>query len=262
MATLTAAEIKTILESPVSPGYPANQGEEINAALMQNEERRKYPSIDVQNITGQEDLKDFPTKTTGQTFLVHLFYRYRSFGEQHEPDIKQYEDAIFNTIDQAGDFAVPGVKVTVSQSWKRDSETFPVHRSHSILTVTAENIEATDGSGIPGDKIEITIGGIGPLTVISLATDEKSINKQLDLKDDAERIFTKISNTDLLVVEVELTKSTEITMAGLVHAGDDISVVLVKDGSTQNLTANLSNSIASASRDVVQTTLVSMDIKN
>ena len=192
MATLTAAEIKTILESPVSP-YP-DEGVEINAALMQNEERRKYPSIDVQNITGQEDLKDFPTKTIGQTFLVHLFYRYRSFGEQEEPSIKEFEDVIFNTIDQAADFAVPGVKVTVAQSWRRESETFPVHRSHSILTVTAENIEATDSSGIPGDKIDITIDGIGPLTVISLTTDEQSITKELDLTDTAERIFTKISN--------------------------------------------------------------------
>ena len=261
MATLTAAQIKTILESPVSPGYP-DQGQEINAALMQNEERRKYPSIDVQNITGQEDLKDFPTKTTTQTFLVHLFYRYRSFGEQHEPDIKQYEDAIFNTIDQAADFLVPGVKVTVSQSWKRDSETFPVHRSHSILTVTAENIEATDGAGIPGDKITITFPTIGTLTVISLATDERSVSKQLDLQDDAERIFTKISNTDLLVVEVELTTTTEPQLETQVHATDDISVTLTKNGINQVLNVNLTNMIASATRDVVQTTLVTMDVKN
>lgn len=260
MAILTAAQIAAILESPVS-AYP-DEGVEINAALMQNEERRKYPSIDVQNVTGQEDLKDFPTKTTNQTFLVHLFYRYRSFGEQEEPTIKEFEDIIFNTIDQAADFDVPGVKVTVSQSWRRDSETFPVHRSHSILRVTTENIEATDSSGIPGDKITITFPTIGTLTVISLATDDKSIRKQLDLTDEAERIFTKISNTDLLVVEVELTTTTEPQLETQVHAGDDISITLTKNGVAQVLNVNLTNMIASASRDVVQTTLVTMDVKN
>jgi len=257
MATLTAAQIKTILLTGVYPEVV-----EINAALMQNEERRKYPSIDVQNVTGEENIKDFPSKTVGQTFLVHLFYRYRSFGEQHEPDIKSIEDVIFDTLDAAAELAVPGIKISVSQSWQRNSETFPVHRDHSILTITSEELEATDGSGIPGDKITITFPVIGELVVISLATDERSINKQMDLKEDAERIFTKISNTDLLVVEVELTPTTEPQLETQVHAGDDISVTLTKNSVAQVLNVNLSAMVASATREVVQTTLVTMDVKN
>jgi len=257
MATLTAAQIKTIL---LTGTYPEEV--EINAALMQNEERRKYPSIDVQNITGEETLKDFPSKTVGQTFLVHLFYRYRSFGEQHEPDIKSIEDVIFDTLDAASELAVPGVKISVTQGWRRNSETFPVHRDHSILTVSSEELEATDGSGIPGDKITITFPTIGTLTLISLATDERSINKQLDLADDAERIFTKISNTDLLIVEVELTTTTEPQLETQVHDGDDISVTLTKNGIAQVLTVHLTSMVASATRSEVQSTLVTMDVKN
>jgi len=259
MAPLTAEQIKAILETAT---FPITEGVEINAALMQNEERRKYPSIDVQNITGQENLKDFPTKSIGQTFLVHLFYRYRSFGEQHEPDIKTLEDTIFDTLDSASEFAVPGQKVTVTQGWRRDSETFPVHRSHSILTVTTEEIAATDGSGIPGDKITITFPTIGTLVVIALATDDKSINKQLDLTDDADRIFTKISNTDLLVTEVELGNTDEDTMEALVHAGEDISITLTKDSVAKALTVNLTSSISSATREIVQTSIITMDVKN
>ena len=259
MALLTAAQIAAILDAA---SYPTSEGIEVNAALMQNEERRKYPSIDVQNITGEETRKDFPTKGITQTFLVHLFYRYRSFGQQHEPDIKTLEDIIFDTLDQDSAFDVPGVKVSVAQSWNRDSETFPVHRSHSILRVTTEEIAATDGSGIPGDKITIEFPTIGTLTVISLATDDKSISKQLDLTDSAERIFTKISNTDLLIVEVELTTTTEPQLETQVHAGDDITVTLTKSGIAQALTVNLTNMIASATREVVQTTLVTMDVKN
>ncbi|MBK5115263.1 MAG: hypothetical protein JJE41_16680, partial [Candidatus Heimdallarchaeota archaeon] len=122
MANLTAAQIAAILDAVV---YPVNEGVEVNASLMQNEERRKYPSIDVQNVTGEEHIKGYPTKTTGQTFLVHLFYRYRSFGEQEEPGIKVLEDIIFDTIDANANFSTD-IKISVSQSWDRKSETFPV----------------------------------------------------------------------------------------------------------------------------------------
>lgn len=260
MATLTAAQIKTILQGAV---YPDAEGIEINAALMQNDERRKYPSIDVQNVTGEETLKDFPTKSVGQTFLVHLFYRYRSFGEQHEPDIKVLEDIIFDTLDAAAEFAVPGQKITVSQSWRRESETFPTRRSHSILTVTSEEIEATDGSGIPGDTIDITFPA--PLsetfTVISL-TDERNLIKQQDLTDDSLEIFTKIHAAGLVVAEIELTVAQETDLQTLLDAGDDISITLTKNGTPRVLTVNLTSMVSSADRSTVQTTLVTMDVKD
>ena len=161
MVNLTAAQIKTILEGATYP-----ETVQINAALMQNDERRKYPSIDVQNVTGDEQIKDVPTTTLSQTFLVHLFYRYRSFGEQEEPAIKSIEDVIFTTIDQNANFSTD-VKITITQGWRRDSETFPVRRSHSVLTVTAEDISSTDGSGIVGDEVTITFPGIpGAIDVI------------------------------------------------------------------------------------------------
>lgn len=256
MANLTAAQIQSILDAAVYP-----EDVEVNGALMQNDERRKYPSIDVQNITGDEQLKDFPTTTLGQTFLVHLFYRYRSFGEQEEPSIKAIEDVIFATIDANANFSTD-VKVTITQGWRRDSETFPVRRSHSVLTVTAEDISSTSGVGIPGDTITITFPTVGTLKVISLATDERSINKQLDLTDAAARIFTKISNSDLLIAEVELSTTTEPQLETQVHDADDISVTLTKNGVAQVLTVNLTSMVASATRSVVQTTLVTMDVKN
>lgn len=261
MATSTAATIAGILKA--NAALIAKEGVEINAALMQNEERRKYPSIDVQNVTGEETLKGYPSKTVGQTFLVHLFYRYRSFGEQHEPNIKEFEDLIFDTLDDDALFDVPGEKLSVTQSWRRESETFPVHRSHSILTVTTEKVESTDGSGVPGDTITIKIPTGGTeLTVISLVTDEKSLNKQMDLTESADRIFTKISNTDLLVIEVQLSKTQEDTIAALVHAGKDTTATLGKNGTPIALNVNLTSMVSSATRSTVQTTLITMDVKN
>lgn len=261
MGTVTAAEIKTILDTISFPTDDPNVS--VNAALLQNDERRKYPSIDVQNITGDETIKDFPTKNIGQTFLIHLFYRYRSFGEQEEPKIKALEELIFNKIDSdTTEFDVPDQKISITQSWRRESETFPVRRSHSILTITTQEIAATDGTGIPGDTMTIEFPTIGELVVISLSTDERSINKQLDLKDDAERIFTKISNSDLLIVEVELTTTTEPQLETQVHDGNDISVTLTKNGVAKVLSANLTSMVGSATRKEVQTTLVTMDVKN
>ncbi len=265
MATLTAKDIADILDPNVVTTYPEQV--EVNAALLQNDERRKYPSIDVQNITGDENLKDFPTKSVGQTFLVHLFYRYRTFGESHEPTIKEFEDQIFDALDQNTAFNVPDTKVSVSQSWRRESETFPVRRSHSILTVTTVETEATDDIGIPGDTIQITFSGIsGAFEVISLAADERNVLKQLDLADTSEEIFTKIYSAGILAVEIEVTNigipDTETQLENLVEAGNDITVVLIKQGLQKIIDVNLTSMVSSAERTTVQSTLVTMDVKN
>ena len=258
MATLTAAQIKTILETAV---YPANEGVEINAALMQNEERRKYPSIDVQNVTGEEHIKGYPTKTTGQTFLVHLFYRYRSFGEQEEPGIKVLEDIIFDTIDANANFSTD-LKITVSQSWDRKSETFPVHRSHSILTVSADEIASTDGAGLPGDEMSITFPApLDDFKIISLTQDGRDLLKDLDRVDDGEEIYTKIHIGGLLIVELQLSYDQETQMLALWEAGKDFNVTLTKSGNDRVLLVNPISFVNSATREAVQTTLVSMDVK-
>ncbi len=256
MANLTAAQIKSILETAVYP-----EEVEINAALMQNDERRKYPSIDVQNVTGEETVKGFPTKITGQRFLIHLFYRYRSFGEQHEPDIKALEDVIFDTIDANANFSID-TKITITQSWNRQSETFPVRRSHSILTVQTDDLESTTGEGIPGDEIEITFPNpLGSFKVINLTTDDRTNLKDTDRPDDGERIFTKINFQGLVVVELEFSVADESDLDDLIEAGDDISVTLTKAGTAIPLTVNLTSRVSSATRETVQTTLVTMDVK-
>lgn len=258
MANLTAAQIAAILDAVV---YPPEEGVEVNAALMQNEERRKYPSIDVQNVTGDEKLKDFPASTLGQTFLIHLFYRYRSFGQQEEPNIKVLEDLIFDAIDNNANFTTD-VKVTVTQSWDRQSETFPVHRSHSILTVTAEEVSSTEGSGIPGNDIDITFPNpTGTFKVINLTSDDRTLQKSLDRLQDGDEVFTKIHYDGLLIVEIEMSVADEANLDALFTAGDDFSITLTKGGTPIVLTANPISRVSSASRDTVQTTLVSMDIK-
>lgn len=196
MSNLTAAQIKAILETAA---YPENV--EINAALMQNEERRKYPSIDVQNITGTENTRGFPTSTTGQTFLIHLFYRYRSFGEQEEPKIKALEDVIFQTIFDNVNFSTE-VKLTVTQAWQRDSETFPVSRSHSVLTVFFDEIEFID------NLYSVIVPGEGTVGLISKPVDN-DIDTVEDILDDTLILRTEgiIKSKRIIILEFESTTS-------------------------------------------------------
>ena len=122
IATLTAVEIKAILETATYP-----EQIRISAALLQNDNRQKYPSIDIQNITGDEKIKNFQTTTLSQTFLVHLFYSYRSFVEAHESYIKALEDIVCETMD-ANCSSSAEVDLSVSASWDRRSGTFPTRR--------------------------------------------------------------------------------------------------------------------------------------
>ena len=257
MVNLTAAQIKVILEGAVYP-----EEVEINGALMQNDERRKYPSIDVQNVTGDEQIKDYPSTTLGQTFLVHLFYRYRSFGEQHEPDIKALEDVIFSTIDSNANFSTD-VKISITQGWRRDSETFPVRRSHSVLTVTAEELSATQPStgATPGDQINITIPSVGTFKVISIPVDQYGLVKQFDLVDTDEQIFTKIHEVGLLSVELALTPAQEVTLKDQVIIGDDVTITLDLNGTDRTMIVNYLDTSASSTREVVRTTILTMDVK-
>jgi len=255
--TLSSAQIKTIL---LTGSYPEEI--EINAALMENDERRKYPSIDIQNITGDEQIKDFPSTTLGQTFLVHLFYRYRSFGEQHEPDIKAIEDVIFSTIDSNANFSTD-VKISITQGWRRGSDTFPVRRSHSILTVTAEELSATAPAtgATPGDQINITLPVVGTFKVIAIPVDQLGLVKQFDLQDADEQIFTKIHEVGLLSVELSLTPAQEVTLKDEVVKGDDVTITLDLNGTNRSMIVNYLDSAASSTREVIRTTLLTMDVK-
>jgi hypothetical protein len=258
LVNLTAKEIADILDPNV---VTYTEFVEVNAALMQNEERRKYPSIDVQNITGDEQIKDFPTTTLGQTFLVHLFYRYRSFGQEEEPKIKEIEDTIFNTLDDNSNFSTD-VKVSITQGWRRTSETFPLKRSHSILTVTTEEISSTDPAteATPGDQIEFLIANFGQFKVISIPSDEIGILKELNLQDTSTQTYTRIRILGSLSVELALSPPQEDNLFALIDAGNNDIVELILNQVTRTLRVNFTNMIASSTREEIRTTILTMDV--
>lgn len=255
MTLLTAQEIKTQLDGVSF----TNNIKEINAFVRKNEARRKYTSIDIENITGQEETEDVPTTTTKQIFLVHLYVRNRSSGDEDETIVKTFEDEIFNSIDA---LQTTDTKVIITQSWDRKSDTFPVVRVHSILRVTSEEISSTDGSGIKGDDVTITFPApVGTLDVIDVLTDEAGIIKDLDLETDGKRVHTKIRNDGLLSVVVAIDVATQNQIKIMIFAGDDISVTITKGGTADARTANLNSLVGSGSRGEILTQILDMDIE-
>ena len=253
MALLTAVEIKAILDAIT---FTFNV-KAINAFVVQNDSRRKYTSIDIANITGQEEIEDIQTTTTTQTFDIILYFRNRGSGEDQEPKIKTTEDQIYNAIDAA---QTTSTKITILQSWERKSRAFPIQSVVSTLRVTADEISSTSGSGVLGDQISITLPTLGLKVVNNLLQDETNIVKNLT-RTDTEQVFTKIKEEGLFNAEIEISTTEEPQLRTLFAAGDDFSLTITKNGVARVVTANPINFISSTPREQVQSTFVSMNIK-
>lgn len=254
MALLTAAQIAAALAANTF-SIPFKS---INGYVVQDVTRRDYPSIDVENITGEEKLADVPTTNTKQIYLVHLYYRVVGFGDLDEPDVKTLEDEIFDVIDALQDTTT---KITILESWDRKHQTVGTPHVHSTLRVTTDEISSTSGEGIVGDQITITFPVIGTIPVINLITDALTAEKSLDVDSIREEVFSLKHLSGLLDVEVELTTTTEPQMDALIEACNDISITLTKGGVAFPKTANLTTRSNSAPRTEVQKSIISMNIK-
>lgn len=254
MALLTSTEIATALEETT---FSINI-KSINGYVIQDVARRDYPSIDVENITGQEQISDVPTSNTKQTYLIHLYYKIVGFGNLDEPDVQTLENEIFETIDSLQDTTT---KITIIESWQRKHSVEGTPNIQSTLRVVTDEIFSTSGDGIRGDQITITFPTLGTVNVINLINDSITVEKNLDLIDDGEEIFTLKHLSGLLDVEIELTTTTESQIDTLLAAGDDISITLTKGGQTFVKTANLITRSNSSTRSEIQTTVISMNIK-
>jgi len=256
MTLLTAADIKAILDA-VSFSFNIKA---INDFVVQDENKRLYRSIDIENITAREETEDVPTTNTKQIYLVILYARIGGSGSQTEPEVQTLEEEIFDALDAAQG---TDSKIIITQSWDRKHETFPVTRIKSTLRVTTEEISSTDGDGILGDDIRIVLPPpVGAIDVIDVLTDETGIIKDLDLETDGKRIHTKIRNNGLLSVVVAISVAKEDEIKTQIAAGDDIPISLTKGGVTDSRTANLNSMTASGTRGEIQKQVLEMDIEN
>jgi len=178
MVLLDAEDIATALNS----GTYSEPLAEINPYVVEDVGRREYPSIDVDNITGQERLRDVPTSKDKQIYLVHLYYRITGFGDADEPNVKLLEDEIVAIIDA---LQTTDTKISITESWKRQHQTDPTPHIESVLRVTTEEIFSEIDGGIPGDQITITFPAplVATLDVINMITDKLEGIKSMRYKD-------------------------------------------------------------------------------
>lgn len=253
MTLLTAADIKAVLDA-VSFSFNIKA---INDFVIQDENKRLYRSIDIENITSHEETEDLPTTSTKQIYLVHLYTRIGGSGSQTEPEVDTLEEEIFDALDAAQGM---DSKIIITQSWDRKHEIFPVTRIKSTLRVMTEEISSTDGEGIKGDDVTITLPApVGDIDVIDVLTDEAGIIKDLNLTT-TKQVYTKIRNIGLLSVSIAVDVATEDQIKELIFAGEDISITFTKGGVTDLRTANLNPLVASGTRGKVQKQILSMDI--
>jgi len=254
MVQLTAAQIASVLEDGVFT-EPLNS---FNPYVVLDAARREYPSIDVENITGQEKTKDVPTTNNKQTYLIHLYYRISGFGDADEPNVKLLEDEIFNIIDSLQDTST---KISITESWSREHPTDPTPHIHSTLRIVTDEI-SSDIGGVVGDNITITFPvPLGILDVVNLITDGLTAEKDVDITTDAEQIFSNKYLSGILDVNVVITPTQESDLDVLLSAGDDISITLTKGGVEFVKTVNLITRVNSSTRKTVQQTLISMNVK-
>lgn len=262
MVLLTAEDIATAL---IDNGSYSEPLAEINPYVVEDVGRREYPSIDVDNITGQERLRDVPTSKDKQIYLIHLYYRITGFGDADEPNVKSLEDSIFAVIDA---LQTTDTKISITESWKRTHQTDPTPHIESVLRVTTEEIFSEIDGGIPGDQITVTFPAplSATLEVVNLITDKLEGIKDMDYEmttDGAENeeIYSLIHAHGLLDVMVVITATQEPNLDTLIKNGDDIAITLTKGGQTFPKIANLISRTNSAPRSEIQQTIISMDIK-
>ena len=260
MVLLTAEEIATALLG----GTYSEPLAEINPYVVEDVGRREYPSIDVDNITDQERLRDVPTSKDKQIYLVHLYYRITGFGDADVPQVKLLEDEIFAVIDA---LQTTDTKIAITESWKRETLTSPTAHIHSTLRVTTEEIFSEIEGGVPGDKITITFPV--PLSetfdVVNLITDRLEALKEMDyvMTDtgtENEEVYSLIRAHGLLDVEIIIKVTDEANLDSFFD-GDDHPIILTKNGTAIGKTANFITRTHSTPRSEIQKTVISMDIK-
>lgn len=102
---------------------------------------------------------------------------------------------------------------------------------------------------------------MGTFKVISTPVDELGLIKQFDLEQDGEQVFTKIHEVGLLAVEMALTPAQEVTLKDQAILGDDATITLDLNGTNRSMLVNYVDTAASSSREVVRTTILTMDVK-
>lgn len=220
---LTAAAIKTILDA-LTYAEPIHIFD-----YVRPENRRKYPSIEIDNQGAELRRQDPQIQENSQRFLIHLYYRLRADGSNDIAKEKAIEDVIMAGLEAA---TLAGSKIFVEdKDWNRLYISQPIHYVDSTLTISVTEITSQTGSGRLGANQTLELPGSISLPLLSKPVDDYGITFGEAAADDGKRKVSPMWNTTngLMLFEYESTSSLDSSIETLIDAKAKISVSL-KDG--------------------------------
>ncbi len=190
----------------------------------QPERLRKFPSVEVDNITPRDDTEDYQINKTQQRFVIHIYMRIKAGATEETSLLQTIEDLIRVKIDGV---QLAGSKIILqTATWNRLPVQGKVYHYDSNLTVSAVDQSAV--TGILGLQQTLTIGA---LTLQLFGETGEKGRRYTDRIDDAgARKINKGPNIGNKFFEFAYTKSIYDTIDALILADNEITVTLTENG--------------------------------
>lgn len=225
-------------------------------AQPQLEKFRRYPSVEVNNISPQSLDERVDITKESNKFEIYLYYRYNRSMDVETQTIAEIEQVIVTAINNA---VLADKKIILeNKNWNR-SEIAKVHGIKSTLFVTIVETTSTSGTGILGNDVEFSIGNIS-LNVLSLPEITDYVDFVNRFSDDGQKNIVGTTSHGSIFVEYESTQSNQDMIKNIIQSKQNVSATItVSDGSMIFFGMIISNKI-SAQYDGIKRAVLHMEI--
>lgn len=196
----------------------------------QAEQKRKFPSIEINNIVPTDETENWQTKREQQRFEVHVYMRIKSFESDETNRLGQIEDLIKTELDGV---QLAGSKIILeNKTWNRQPIQKPVFYYNSVLTVLAVDMEAVEG--ILGLQQTLDIGSLLGLQLFG----ETGTQGRSTFRRSNDTGHTKLNMGERSgdrFWEFAYTKARWDAIAALIDTGDTITATLHQTGQADEI---------------------------
>lgn len=255
--TVTTAQIKAQLDTIdwAANGLPVIQ---VNTNL-QVPGRRKYPRIDIENVSMTNTQENVRTTTTEQRFLVHAYYKVVGRANDEEAKVSTIEDLVAASLDG---FVLGTERIRIQNfSWDRKTiNTIPRH-IETALTLLVEAIDPTNPDAVMGGDITLDTPNITGIKILSKPNDRDNDSTEDILDDTLDRkavapintirsIFIEMQSTDANLDEFRTLKKTRTPQEFTIN----------RPTSSESVTAYIKDISASATFDDIETFVTQLEV--
>lgn len=249
---LTSAQIASYLD-PLA--YP------IPIKLYSNpqpQNRRKYPSIEVDNNVPQDVEENYEKTTTRQRFQIHIYMRIKMGDTNETVTLENIETLIKTALD--GVQIAGSVIYLETKSWNRNKLDQPVTYYDSILTISAEDIASTQAGGVLGSKIQLGLPGPISIQLLSEPSMTQGYRYDEDHDDIGSRVLTWTVPLGEGLFEYATTSTLDTSIKSLIDAKVKHACSITKNGTLTNFNAYLTETRKTAPYDNIERTVLVLQI--